>query len=81
MNITAAELIIAVGMFHSYPDALICMARVIHTEARGEPTAGQLAVGYVLYERAAYDPSRVCDEATAPSQTRLLTGPSSLRSR
>ena len=46
------------------PEAHLCMARVIASEARGEPLIAQVALGYVLYERAAQDPSQVCDEAT-----------------
>jgi len=37
-------------------------------EARGEPQAGQIAVGMVLYRRADFDPKRVCIEMARPKQ-------------
>ena len=48
--------------------ALVCMSMTIFNEARGEPLAGQVAVGYVLYRRADFDPKNVCRETYRPYQ-------------
>jgi hypothetical protein len=41
--------------------ALTCLAQTMFMEARGEPQAGQIAVGMVLYRRADFDPkTRLC---------------------
>lgn len=48
--------------------ALMCMSLTIFNEARGEPIAGQVAVGYVLYRRADFDPKNICRETYKPYQ-------------
>ena len=48
--------------------ALTCLAQTMFMEARGEPQAGQIAVGMVLYRRADFDPKRVCAEMSRPYQ-------------
>lgn len=48
--------------------ALVCMSMTIFNEARGEPIAGQVAVGYVLYRRADFDPKNICRETYKPYQ-------------
>ena len=48
--------------------ALMCLATTIFMEARGEPLAGQLAVGYVLYRRADFKPENICNEMKKPYQ-------------
>ena len=48
--------------------ALMCMSLTIFNEARGEPIAGQVAVGYVLYRRADFDPKNICRETYRPYQ-------------
>lgn len=48
--------------------ALVCMSMTIFNEARGEPLAGQVAVGYVLYRRSEFDPKNVCRETYKPNQ-------------
>lgn len=41
--------------------AALCLALNIYHESRGEPRAGQIAVGMVTLNRADWDESRVCD--------------------
>jgi len=48
--------------------ALACLAQTIFMEARGEPVAGKLAVGYVLYRRAEFKPQYICAEMKKPYQ-------------
>ena len=48
--------------------ALTCLAQTMFMEARGEPQAGQIAVGMVLYRRADFNPKRVCLEMSRPNQ-------------
>lgn len=48
--------------------ALTCLAQTMFMEARGEPQAGQIAVGMVLYRRADFNPRRVCLEMARPMQ-------------
>ena len=48
--------------------ALACLATTIFMEARGEGLAGQIAVGYVLYRRAEFNPKNVCAEMKKPYQ-------------
>lgn len=48
--------------------ALTCLAQTMFMEARGEPQAGQIAVGMVLYRRADFNPKRVCAEMSRPYQ-------------
>ena len=48
--------------------ALTCLAQTMFMEARGEPQAGQIAVGMVLYRRANFEPKRVCTEMSRPMQ-------------
>jgi len=48
--------------------ALTCLAQTMFMEARGEPQAGQIAVGMVLYRRADFNPNRVCAEMSRPYQ-------------
>ena len=48
--------------------ALTCLAQTMFMEARGEPQAGQIAVGMVLYRRADFNPKRVCSEMARPMQ-------------
>lgn len=48
--------------------ALTCLAQTIFMEARGEPVAGQIAVGMVLYRRADFNSLRVCSEMRKPKQ-------------
>jgi spore germination cell wall hydrolase CwlJ-like protein len=48
--------------------ALMCMALTIAHEAGGEPVNGQVAVGYVLYRRAEFDPKNICHETYRPYQ-------------
>jgi spore germination cell wall hydrolase CwlJ-like protein len=49
-------------------EALMCLALTMYQEARGEPLTGQVAVGYVLYRRADFDPDKVCYEMKKPYQ-------------
>ena len=46
-----------------FKDDVLCMAKNIYHEARGEPTIGQVAVGYVTKNRVSSDrfPNDVCD--------------------
>jgi len=48
--------------------ALTCLAQTMFMEARGEPQAGQIAVGMVLYRRANFDTKRICIEMARPMQ-------------
>ena len=48
--------------------ALTCLAQTMFMEARGEPQAGQIAVGMVLYRRAEFNPQRICLEMARPYQ-------------
>jgi len=48
--------------------ALTCLAQTMFMEARGEPQAGQIAVGMVLYRRADFNPNKVCAEMSRPYQ-------------
>lgn len=48
--------------------ALTCLAQTMFMEARGEPQAGQIAVGMVLYRRANFEPKNVCVEMARPYQ-------------
>ena len=48
--------------------ALTCLAQTMFMEARGEPQAGQIAVGMVLYRRANFDSKRICIEMARPMQ-------------
>lgn len=48
--------------------ALTCLAQTMFMEARGEPQAGQIAVGMVLYRRAEFEPKNVCAEMSRPYQ-------------
>lgn len=48
--------------------ALTCLAQTMFMEARGEPQAGQIAVGMVLYRRADFNQKRVCREMARPMQ-------------
>jgi N-acetylmuramoyl-L-alanine amidase len=48
--------------------ALTCLAQTMFMEARGEPQAGQIAVGMVLYRRANFEPKKVCAEMSRPYQ-------------
>lgn len=48
--------------------ALTCLAQTMFMEARGEPQAGQIAVGMVLYRRADFNPKRICAEMSKPYQ-------------
>tara|TARA_R100000781_G_C4061686_1_gene121246 strand:+ start:526 stop:951 length:426 start_codon:yes stop_codon:yes gene_type:complete len=43
--------------------SIICLATAIYFEARGEPTAGQVAVGYVITNRVSDSrfPDNVCE--------------------
>lgn len=50
-----------------------CMSQAIFYEARDQPLAGQLAVGYVLWNRAGRDVSRVCRELYRHGQFEFLT--------
>lgn len=47
---------------------ILCMALVMHNEARGEDLLGQLKVGHVLLNRAEGNTKRVCHEAYKPYQ-------------
>jgi N-acetylmuramoyl-L-alanine amidase len=55
--------------------ALMCMSMTIFNEARGEPIAGQVAVGYVLYRRADFDPKNICRETYKPYQFEWTKNP------
>ena len=48
--------------------ALTCLAQTMFMEARGEPQAGQIAVGMVLYRRANFEPKKICTEMSRPYQ-------------
>jgi len=49
---------------------MICLAKAIYHEARGEGIRGMLAVGYVVINRAnhARFPSDICDVVKQPNQ-------------
>lgn len=49
-------------------EALMCLALTMYQEAKGEPVAGQVAVGYVLYRRADFKPDYICSEMKKPNQ-------------
>lgn len=51
-------------------DDLICLARTVYAEARGEPREGQLAVAYVVLERTGVPgyPETICDVVLEPNQ-------------
>jgi spore germination cell wall hydrolase CwlJ-like protein len=49
-------------------EALMCLALTMYQEARSEPVAGQVAVGYVLYRRAEFNPDNICTEMKKPYQ-------------
>jgi spore germination cell wall hydrolase CwlJ-like protein len=53
-----------------------CLAGAIYFEARGEPLAGQLAVGRVIVNRAESDrfPSSYCDVVLQPAQFSFVRG-------
>jgi len=55
--------------------AAMCMALTIYHEARGEPLAGQAAVGYVLYRRADFDQDLVCHETYRRNQFEWTKNP------
>jgi spore germination cell wall hydrolase CwlJ-like protein len=48
--------------------AAMCLALTIYHESRGEPKAGQTAVGMVALNRAGGDDSKVCDVVFAKNQ-------------
>jgi spore germination cell wall hydrolase CwlJ-like protein len=48
--------------------SLLCLSLVVWTEARGEPTKGQVAVASVVMNRVEMNNSSVCDEVTKPAQ-------------
>lgn len=59
--------------------ALMCMSMTIFNEARGEPIAGQVAVGYVLYRRADFDQKNICRETYRPYQFEWTRKPNVLK--
>lgn len=68
MNILLKEATLVVSMLMQQQASLpeeevVCMARSIYHEARGESTAGQIAVGYVKKNRAESPafPDTICD--------------------
>jgi spore germination cell wall hydrolase CwlJ-like protein len=48
--------------------AVMCMSLTMYHEARGEPIPGQVAVGYVLYRRADFNPKNICSETYRAAQ-------------
>jgi spore germination cell wall hydrolase CwlJ-like protein len=48
--------------------AVMCMSLTMFHEARGEPVSGQVAVGYVLYRRADFNPKNICTETFKAQQ-------------
>lgn len=48
--------------------ALACLATTIYMESAHQPKTAQVAVGYVLYRRAEFNPKNVCMEMKKPYQ-------------
>lgn len=71
MDLSLAEIALAVGMATQMQapvehEELICMARNIYHEARGEDQAGQIAVAYLTLNRVESTrfPDTICDVVT-----------------
>jgi len=49
---------------------ILCLASVIHGEARGEPTAGKIAVAHVVLHRVEHHefPGTICEVVSQPKQ-------------
>ena len=48
--------------------ALACLATTIFMESATQPKPAQIAVGYVLYRRADFDPKNICYQMKRPYQ-------------
>lgn len=71
MDISLAEVVLAISMATQMQapvdhEELICLARNVYHEARGEDHEGQLAVAYLTLNRVAHSryPGAVCDVVT-----------------
>jgi spore germination cell wall hydrolase CwlJ-like protein len=71
-----SDLVDAQALSTKLTDNLRCMAAAIYFEARGEPLAGQFAVGRVIVNRATSGrfPSNYCGVVYQPSQFSFLHG-------
>jgi spore germination cell wall hydrolase CwlJ-like protein len=71
-----AELVSDMPVDEQFSDELRCLAGAIYFESRGEPLAGQLAVGDVVVNRAESGrfPSTYCGVVYQPSQFSFVRG-------
>ena len=60
------------------PDHMRCLAENIYHEARGEPVLGQVAVGYVTWERAQQSVEQLCRVVWKPYQFSWTSSPVSV---